>query len=72
MKLYGWEKAFQKFVAEVRKKELGSILIIQLLRATDRASSMAFVMIAAFLPIWIIYLNEPQTLNSSMIYATLE
>jgi len=70
--MYAWEEAFERFIGIVRAKELGTIRAIQLFRATDRASSISFVLVAAFIPILIMYSVGSDQLNSSKIYATLE
>lgn len=72
MKMYGWEEAFIDYVSEVRKKEIKSISSVQYFRSSDRASSIAFSLIAGFVPILLMYESDVHPLNTAVIYSTLE
>ncbi|KAL4479034.1 hypothetical protein ABPG73_022152 [Tetrahymena malaccensis] len=70
--MYGWESAFESYIAGVRQKELNCIKKIQILRASDRGNSTSLVLLAAFFPILIVYYKDTAALSSSIIFATLE
>jgi hypothetical protein len=70
--MYGWESAFCDYISTFRVKELSDLFKITFIRTLDRANSMGFVLIAAFIPILIVHYKGEVEMNSSKIFATLE
>ena len=69
--MYGWEEAFTDYIGLFRIKELKSLFKITFIRTLDRANSMGFVLVAAFIPILIVHYNGEVSLSSSKIFLNL-
>ncbi|KRX06387.1 P-loop containing nucleoside triphosphate hydrolase [Pseudocohnilembus persalinus] len=72
IKMYSWELAFQKFLSIYRGQEVKMISAVIFRQYTERAISVSFSLLAAYLTFLCMYVTDNGDLNSSTIFSTIE